>query len=79
VIDEARIRRLKDEAARQLNAGEHYMLVNPTTVIVLCDMALKQPTRLEASCPLCGKSVVWANQSAECHTCKWQGPYPDMR
>jgi hypothetical protein len=44
------------------------MLVNPATVIVLCDIALKKPARAKATCPLCGASVEgsWRAQVASC-------------
>jgi hypothetical protein len=80
VIDDARVQRLKDEASRQLNAGEKYMLVNPATVIVLCDTVLKKTPRMTATCPQCGGEVSWADQQASCvKGCLWRGPYPDMR
>jgi predicted RNA-binding Zn-ribbon protein involved in translation (DUF1610 family) len=78
-MDDARIQRLKDEAQRQLNAEERYMLVNPALIVVLCELALKKPARMTASCPDCGKSVGrWADQMAHCDSCSWRGPYPTM-
>jgi hypothetical protein len=80
IIDDARLERLKDEASRQLNAGERYMLINPALVVVLCDLALKQPARAKAVCPSCGKSVdgSWTDGVANCASCSWRGPYPTM-
>jgi hypothetical protein len=78
-IDNTRIQRLKDEAARQLNAGERYMLVNPALIIALCDLA-KKITRAKTTCPWCGSAVSWADQVATClnKECTWRGPYPAM-
>jgi hypothetical protein len=79
-IDDARIQRLKDQAAKELNAGEKFIQVNPGTVIVLCDLALKTPPRTKVLCPSCGKSVEgsWTDGVANCRSCSWRGPYPTM-
>jgi hypothetical protein len=79
MIDSERIQRLKDQAAKELHAGEKFMQVNPATVIVLCDLALKKPPRVKVSCPSCGTAVDgrWTDGLANC-ACGWRGAYPTM-
>jgi hypothetical protein len=81
VIEDARIQRLKDQTAKELNAGEKFMLVNPALIIMLCEGALKNPELVKAVCPSCGQSVdgSWTDGIANCRSCSWRGAYPEMR